>query len=203
MNTVLNEFPALGAAHFICTEPRWMTVITPALCLLSGCALAYWSMSAGTIAAAAILAPGIACAVLAAALWPAQGSIHYASDAHGVYFPSRQSAWVVGRAKARTWLFVPWSNISRISVQPLLDESGKKGVTFCLRASDEERRLYFSRAATLDRGEESRIGTGCSILVGYPGAFKSPYKIATILCGFKQLPEEDNARSDLTSLSNH
>ena len=203
LNTILNEFPALRAANFICAEPRWLSAITLGLCLLSGCALAYLGASASTLPSAVILLLGIASALLLVALRPTRGSIHYASNDHGVYFPSRRTSWIVGRAKDQTWLFVPWSNISRISVQPLLDESGKKSVTFCLRASDEERRLYFPLAATLDLGEESRISTGCSILVGYPSAFKSPYRIASILCGFQQHSDEDNARIDLTSVSDH
>ena len=195
VNTVVDELPAFNAAHFICAEPRWMVTIAPPLCLLSACVLAYWAGSANRIAAAVILGIGIACAMLAAALRPTRSAIYYASDARGVYFPSRRNIWKLGRVAPRSWLFVPWSRVSRISVQPLLDESGRRGVTFCLRASDEQRRRYFSRSATLDAGRDPGIGTDCSILVVFPGAFKSPYRIASILCAFQQQLEDDNARS--------
>ena len=201
MNKVVNEFPGLDMAHFICAEPRWLSAIMLGLCGLCGCAFVYLASSASPLPSAAIVLLGIAAALLLLTLLSAHGSIHYASDARGMYFPSRLF-WISSRAKVRTWLFVPWSNISRISVQPL-GESGTKGVAFCLRASDEERRLYFARAATLDLGDKSPDGTGCSILVGYPSAFKSPYRIASILCGFQQHSEEDHARIGLTSVNNY
>jgi hypothetical protein len=197
MNKVVNEFPGLNTAHFISTESRWPIAVMLGLWVLCGCAFVYLASSASTLPSAAIVFLGIASALLLVALLSARGSIHYASDACGVYFPSR-FFWIGGRAKVRTWLFVPWPNISRISVQPL-GESGTKGVAFCLRASDEERRLYFARAATLDLGDVS--GTDSSILVVYPSAFRSPYKIAAILGAFRQHSEQDYARSDLTPAS--
>jgi hypothetical protein len=195
VNSIVDTLPAFDTAHFICAEPRWMTQFTSGVYLLFGCVLAYWAMAASDIVATAILAPGIAAAVLAAALSPANSPIHYASDGRGLYFPARRRAWIPGRAKVQNWLFVPWSNVSRIGVAPLLDDSGKKGVSFCLCASDEHRRLYFSRAAALDGGEKSRIGADHSILVGYPGAFKSPDTIVSILYALQRQPDEDHAQT--------
>lgn len=177
-----------------------MSLLTYGSCILSGCALAYWATSACTTVAVAVLAPGIACVVWAVALLPANGSVHYVGNARGLYFPTRRRSWILGRSKTQPWLFVPWSNVLRISVAPLLDESGRKGVSFSLRVSDEQRRLYFPRAAVLDWGDESRINTACSILVAYPSICKPLHKIVSILCALQRQPEEDNARADLAML---
>ncbi len=199
MNIVVDELPSFGAAHYVCAEPRWMTRLAFGLCLLFGCALACLALSADGIAAVVILAPGVACAVLAAASRPAP--IHYAGDAHGLYFPACRPASVLGRRQPRSWLFVPWAKVSRIGVQPLLDDSGRKGVVLSLRASDAERQLYFPRAVALDRGAAPRGDTDGLILVGYPGAGKSPYQIVSILCALQRQPEQEKYRIDSSVLS--
>jgi hypothetical protein len=183
VNTVLDDYPALAAAQFISGRPRWLDAVSRAVLLLSGGGLAYLATSISTIPSlAALLLWIVSGLAILVAVRPWSASIDYAGDAHGVYFPSRQSFGIVGRTKPPTWLFVPWSNVSNIGVQPLLDESGNaKGVTFCLRASDDERRVYFSGTAMLDLDERSPIGQRGSILVGYRSAFKSPYKIAATL----------------------
>lgn len=109
-------------------------------------------------------------------------SIDFASDEQGVYFPSWQKFRITGSVMSQKWLFVPWSNISSIGVQLLLDEWGNtKCVTFGLCANEEEQRVFFSGTARLDFDEGSPSGNRGSILVGYPSAFRSPYKAVAIL----------------------
>lgn len=188
LNTVLDGYPALSSDHFICREPRWVGIALRAALLLSGCGLALFLIQAPSIpfVATVLLWIGSGLAVLVATR-PLPGSIRYISDPQGVYFPARKRLGSVGSAKDPTWLFVPWPNISSITVQLMLDESGsKKGVTFRLRANDEERRRYFSAAAMLNFGAGASSGDGGSILVGYPSAFKSPYKVAAMLSRFQR-----------------
>lgn len=188
MNTVLDRYPALSSEHFICREPRWVGVARRAAFLLSGCGLALFLTRAPSIPFVATVLLWIVSGLAAfVAMRPLLGSIRYISDRQGVYFPAQKKLGTVGSTKHQTWLFVPWPNISSISVQLMLDESGsKKGVTFRLCANEEERRRYFSGAAMLNFEAGASSGDGRSILVGYPSGFKSPYKVAAMLSRFQR-----------------
>ena len=189
-NIVLDDDPALSAAHFICREPRYVGMAWRTFWVVLGCVLAYLALSAPMIAGPLRLVFWITSGLgLVAALRQASGTIHFASDSLGVYFPSRQRLVMVRPATPQRWLFVPWSNVSSIGVQLLLDESGSsKGVTFSLCASAEERRVYFPGAAT--RGVEARSPAGglALIRVGYPGASGSPDKVVVLLRGLQGRP---------------
>lgn len=132
-----------------------------------------------------------------AAMRPARATICYAGDALGVYFPERKRSGIFNPAGPQTWLLVPWSNISSICVQQLLVESGNtKGVTFCLRASDEDQRVYFARTAMLKHEHLPPVGDSAYILVGFPRAFKSPYDIAALLRSFQSRSSEKTTSPD-------
>jgi len=184
-NKVLDQCPALSAMHFICREPRYVGALRRG----------FWGALGSGLACSALLAPTIPWP-LAVLLWTASGlallaavrqasaTIHFASDAQGLYFPSRQRFARCGQTMAQTWLLVPWANVSAISVQLLLDESGRrKGVTFKLRASEEERRVYFPRTVMLGPRASLPAGNHALISVGYPGASMSPEKIVARLRG--------------------
>ncbi|MBL8415244.1 MAG: hypothetical protein JNM42_12475 [Propionivibrio sp.] len=198
MNIVLEKFPVLDAAHFICAEPRWMGTVLRGLYLLAGLGMAYLATFVPAIPIAASLLLWIVSGLaILAAMRPARATIYYASDALGIYFPERKWSGISGFAGPQTWLLVPWSNISSISVQVLLDESGNtKGVTFCLRASDEDQRLYFARTAMLKHEHLPPVGDRASILVGFPSAFKSPYDIAALLRSFQSRSSEKTTSPD-------
>jgi hypothetical protein len=187
MNTVLEKFPVLDAAHFICAEPRWVGTVWRVLYLLAGLGMAYLATSVPAIAfATTVLLWIVSGLAILAAMRPSRARIYYASDALGVYFPERKSSGIVGPTEPQTWLLVPWSNISSICVQQLLVESeNTRGVTFCLRASDEDQRVYFARTAMLKHEHLPPVRDHASILVGFPGAFKSPYDIAALLRSFQ------------------
>lgn len=187
MNTVLEKFPVLDSVHFICAEPRWLGKVWRGLYLLAGLGMACLVMSVPDIAfATTLLLWVVAGLAILAAMRPARARIYYASDALGVYFPERKWSGIFGRAGPRTWLLVPWSNISSISVQQLLVESeNTRGVTFTLRASAEDQRVYFSQTAMLKHAHLPPVGDHDSILVGFPSAFKSPYEIVALLRSFQ------------------
>lgn len=180
-NTVFNEFPTLSAAHFICREPLYVGLFRRGGYLLVGSGLAYSALSAPAVSwpLAALLSIVSGLAILAAIRQQA-ALILFAGDSPGVYFPSRPCFSLTGRATAQRWLFVPWSNISAIKVQRLLDESGsRQGVAFSLRASEEERRLYFPGSVRQRPGVSSAAGTAISIGVAYPGGEAgSPERLA-------------------------
>jgi hypothetical protein len=111
--------------------------------------------------------------------------------------PECKNPGIVGPAGPQKWLLVPWSNISSICVQQLLVESeNTKGVTFCLRASDEDRRVYFARTAMLKHEHLPPVGDHASILVGFPSAFKSPYDIAALLRSFQSRSPDNTSSPD-------
>ncbi|MFZ4539839.1 hypothetical protein [Propionivibrio sp.] len=187
LNTVLDEFPVLSATHFICGEPRWVGTLRRGLLLVAGFGIGYFATSAPTISLPiSLLLWAVAGVAILFAIRPSPASIYYASDPKGVYFPSRQRSGFFGPARPQTWLLVPWSNITRICVQLLLNETGNtKGVTFCLRVSEEDWRVYFSGTAMLKHGEKHSVGEHQSLLVGFPGEFKSPHEIASLLRSYQ------------------
>ena len=197
VNIVIDELPVWRAPHFIGAEPRWMTVISSGLCLVPGGALAYLAALASAIPAAVVVPLAIASALALLALWFERSPVDYVADARGVYFPSPRKLPMTGRGQARRWLFVPWSNIARIGVQPLLDESGRNGVTFCLCVSDAERRLYFPRAAALDPGGIAQQdgmfdSRGVSRRVQFTVSDRlNPARVAAAACG-RQCPDRFN-----------
>ena len=180
-NTVFNELPILSGAHFICREPLYVGLFRRGGCLLVGSGLAYSALSAPAIpwplAALLSIASGLA---MLAAIRQQAAPILFAGDSPGVYFPSRPRFSLVGRATAQCWLFVPWSNISAIKVQRLLDESGsRRGVAFSLRVSEEERRRYFPESVRQRPGVSSASGAAISIGAAYPGGEAgSPERLA-------------------------
>ena len=196
MNTVLEQFPVLDSAHFICAEPRWLGTVWRGLYLLAGLGMAYLATSVPDIAfATTLLLWFVSGLAILAAMRPARARIYYASDALGVYFPESKSSGIIGPTGPQTWLLVPWSNISSISVQQLLVESeNTRGVSFCLRASDEHQRVYFAQTAMLKHEHLPPVGDHASILVGFPSAFKSPYDIVALLRSF-QSRSADNMQS--------
>jgi len=206
LNTVLDEYRVFETAHFIYGEPRWLRLGRRGLFLLSGCGLAYFMTSAATMPFVVTLLLWIVSglAIVVAVRTP-PASIHFASDAQGVYFPSEQKLRIAGPVMAQKWLFVPWSNISSIGVQLLLDEWGNtKCVTFGLRASEDEQRVFFSRTARPGFHEGLPIGNRGSILVGYPSVFRSPYKALAILRNL-QRQQTDNRLNpeDVTLRTEH
>ena len=188
-NTVFNELPPLSAEHFICREPPYVGLFRRGGCFLVGSGLAYSALLAPAapwqLAALLSIASGLA---ILAAIRLQAAQMLFAGDSPGVYFPSRPRFSLVGRATAQRWLFVPWSNISAIKVQRLLDESGsRQGVAFSLRASEEERRLYFPESVRQRPGVSSAPGAAISIGVAYPGGEAgSPERLAERLRGMQR-----------------
>lgn len=174
-----NRFPALRAARFICREPRYVGALRRGFWAVLACGLAGSALLAATTHWAVLLASGLTALV---AIRQVPGQIHFACAATGIFFPARQRVAISGQALPHSWLFVPWSKISGISVQLLLDESGRrKGVVFCVCASDEERRLYFAGAAMPSLDVRRPAGDCALIRVGYPGVLRSLYRIAALL----------------------
>ena len=182
-NETLAELPALSDARFVCREPRYVGLLRRGLLILSGGGLAYAAFATPTLswlpAALLAIASGL---VVFAAIRQRPGPIHFASDSLGVYFPSRRRA---GHATPRHWLFVPWSNISGIGVQLLLEESGRKGLVLSLRVSANERRQFFARSVWREALVGSAVDDGGSVRVAYPGVFNSSYRLAATLRGLQ------------------
>ena len=180
-NMVFNEFPTLSAAHVICREPPYVGLFRRGGWLLVGSGLGYSALSAPALPwpLAVLLSIASGLAILAAIRLQAAQML-FAGDSPGVYFPSRPRFSLVGRATAQRWLFVPWSNISAIKVQRLLDESGsRRGVAFSLRVSEEERRRYFPESVRQRPGASSAAGAAISIGAAYPGGEAgSPERLA-------------------------
>lgn len=180
-NTVLAVFPSLGPNHFVFGEPAWLMSFRYGLYLAFAGSIAYQMMPALHMALPLEFQLSIAVAtVIVGALLAGQvvpRSIDFIGDSEGVYFPSRTRSGIGLRRSPKTWLFVPWSNVIRISVQPLFDEWGStEGVTYCLRASEAERREYFSSSAMPDLDSSPFAIQRGSFVVGYRSAFRSPYK---------------------------
>jgi len=186
LNTVLDGYPKLDSDHFVCGVPSWVLTALLGLFLLSGCGLAYFLTQTPNISFTRTLllwaASGLAILLV---VRPMSGSISFACDPKGAYFPSRKGLKNFASTEPQKWLLVPWSNISAINVQLVPDESGvKKLVTFRLRANDDERRVFFSGSSTLNFETGVSMGNRSSLVVGYPSVFKSPYRIVATLSRF-------------------
>ena len=179
-NRVLDAPPDPRSAYLVRNEPRCVNLLRRGLLVLAAGALAWLAISAATLALALGIASALAL-VLALRLPPP--AVHFIADALGIYVPPRPTGCgTPGPAETKRWLFVPWTNISGIRVQLLLDESGSaKGVAFSVRASAEQQQLYFSAAAIAGRDQRPPGGDRASIDVGYHSALRSPFKIAATL----------------------
>lgn len=172
-NEIVAELPASRDARFVCREPLYVSLFWRALLALCAGALAGWALAVPALprSLAVLLLLGAGLAAIAA-IRLRSGAIHFAGDRSGLFFAAPRTG------AAQRWLFVPWSNISRIGVQLLLDESGRKGLALSLRVSAHERRLFFARSVWRDAG---LAVDGDSIRVAYPALLNSPYRLAAAL----------------------
>ena len=174
-NETLAELPALSDARFVCREPRYVGLLRRGLLVLCAAGLAGWALAApaigASLAALLLLAAGGAMIV---AIRLRSGAIHFVGDRSGIFFAAP-------RAAAPRWLFVPWSNISGIGVQLLLEESGRKGLVLSLRVNANERRQFFARSVWREALVGSAVADGGSIRVADPGVFNSSYRLAATL----------------------
>lgn len=177
-NEILAELPALSAARLICREPFYVSLFWRALLALCAGALACWALAVPALPRplAVLLLLGAGLAAIAA-IRLRSGAIHFAGDRSGLFFAAPRTG------AAQRWLFVPWSNISRIGVQLLLDESGRKGLALSLRVSAHERRLFLARSVWRDA--DASDADGDSIRVAYPGLLNSSYRLAAALRGLQ------------------
>lgn len=181
-NEILAELPALSDARFVCREPRYVGLLRRGLLALGAAGLAAWALAAPAIAAPlAALLLLVAGLATVAAIRARSGAIHFVGDRSGIFFAAAPG---VRRATAQRWLFVPWSNISGIGVQLLLEESGsRKGLALSLCVSAHERRLFFARSVWRDA--DAGAADGDSIRIAYPGVFNSSYRLAATLRGLQ------------------
>lgn len=202
-NSHLQRDPDLGVEHFVLGQLPWSRLFWQSLAVLAGAGLV-WALTQ-RVEASSVHLFGLlfvsALVLLIANRTPTR-LIKFASDAQGLYFPSRPKSWARAPAKSQTWLFVPWSNVSAIGVQLMLDESGsRKGVTFRIRVSHDEQRDYLSRVLmpNLDR-HESDTDDG-TILVGFSTGLTSPHRIVVLMGQFqrgekkKAVPPDDGLQA--------
>ena len=181
-NEILAELPALSDARFVCREPRYVGLLRRGLLALGAAGLACWALAVPAIsaplAALLLLVAGLA---MVAAIRLRSGAIHFVGDCSGIFFAAAPG---VRSATAQRWLFVPWSNISGIGVQLLLEESGsRKGLALSLRVNAHERRLFFARSVWRDA--DAGAADGDSIRLAYPAALNSSYRLAATLRGLQ------------------
>ncbi len=204
VNTVLDGYPSLDSDHFVCGVPRWVLTALRGLLLLCGCGLAYFVTQTPSISfAKTLLLWAVSGLAIILVVWPMRGSISFACDPKGAYFPSRKGLKNFASTEPQKWLLVPWSNVFAINVQLVPDESGaKKLVTFRLRANEDERQMFFSGASTLNFETGAPNGRRSTFVVGYPSAFKSPYKIVAILSKLKRRESIYSVKPDDAILPN-
>ena len=189
MNKTLSARPAFGHDHFIYRTPRWLEATHRGLCLLIAGLLAYLALSTDSIALP-----------LAVTLWLASGilvltglrgrtedvSIHFVCDHEGIYFPSSRTLSIVARTNEVPWLHVPWSNISGIRIQLLLDETGNtKGIVFNVVATESEEREFLARHTMIRDPGVRKPGPTKSILVGFSSFFHRHDEVMSILRRFQ------------------
>ena len=181
-NEILAELPALSDARFVCREPLYVGLLRRGLLVLGAAGLAAWALALPALprplVALLLLVAGLA---MVAAIRLRSGAIHFVGDCSGIFFAAAPG---VRSATAQRWLFVPWSNISGIGVQLLLEESGsRKGLALNLRINAHERRLFFARSVWRDAN--AGAADGDSIRLAYPAALNSSYRLAATLRGLQ------------------
>ena len=189
MNKTLSARPAFGHDHFICRTPQWFEATYRGVCLLIAGLLGYLALSIDSIALP-----------LAAMLWLASGillllglrrrtegdSIYFVCDQEGVFFPSSRALSIGRRTKEVPWLNVPWSNISDIRIQLLLDETGNtEGIVFSVVATDAEAHEFLARHSMIRDPREKASGPTNSFLVGFSSFFHRHDDVMAILKRFQ------------------
>jgi hypothetical protein len=189
MNKTLSARPVFGHDYFICRRPEWFEALYRGFFLLIAGLLAYLALSINSIALplAALLWLASGILVLLGLRRRAEGdSIYFGCDQEGIYFPSSRALSIGRRAKEVPWLHVPWSNISDIRIQLLLDETGNsEGIVFSVAATESEAREFLARHTMIRDPRAKTPGPTNSFLVGFSSFFHRHDDVMAILKRFQ------------------
>ncbi len=191
INKILETKPTITGRSFVYLMPKWAAVTLKGVIFLFGIATFYLAFhEQGTTPAfiTGILYILSACFLLAA-IHPKTGreKIYFICDNLGMYFPSYQSQMLFPHGHTEVWLFVPWKNITDIKTAKLRgDEGSVKGLSFSVKATEEEEKLFFGNLATVKRQCLGNVDAAGNLIVGYSNFFQSPKRVVSILRQFAE-----------------
>jgi len=139
-----------------------------------------WSnTSLGFRVFACVLVPALAFAALHKEVW---GSVTFVADDRGMFFPCNELplVTVLSQEHKKSWLLVPWSNISNLRLAKYLDNDNdlRTCVAFDLKVSQEERARFFQYVGT---PTDSANHAENLLSVAYGGTPPSPKRVFTRL----------------------
>ena len=182
MNQVHHELPTLEGEYFVYRLPHWLIHLLRAFSGIAGIttaliAIRHWgNMPVQFQALTCLLVP----AFFYFATTRQTGSRHVRllADEQGMFFPGEDK-----------WLFVPWTNISKIRVVKIMDGNASTGVAFNLQLSPQEEFEFFQNHLKPADQLNSR---GLLLAVGYVNWPPSPKKLADILLGLKNRNRQES-----------
>lgn len=175
MNQILQKTPILEGEHIICRLPRWFVHLLRAFFGIACVTAALFAIQHRGDMPVPFLA--VFCLIVPALFFFATTrrigyqDVHLMADEQGMFFPGEDK-----------WLFVPWSNISKIRVTKIMDGNASTGVAFNLRLSPQEEFEFFQNHL---KPADQLISGGAFVAVGYVNWPPSPIKLAEILRGLK------------------
>lgn len=129
-----------------------------------------------------------ACFILTA-IHPRTGreQVYFICDHLGVYFPSYQSRMFLSHGNDESWLFVPWTNINDIkSARLLSDEGTVKGISFSVKASEEEEKTFFGPLAIAKRNYSGNTNAEGNLVIGYSNIFQKSAEVLSVMNEFRK-----------------
>jgi hypothetical protein len=182
MNQVHHELPTLEGEYFVYRLPHWLMHLLRAFSGIAGIttaliAIRHWgNMPVQFQALTCLLVPAFF--YFAATRQNGSRHVRLLADEQGMFFPGEDK-----------WLFVPWTNISKIRVVKIMDGNASTGVAFNLQLSPQEEFEFFRNHLKPADQLNSR---GLLLAVGYVNWPPSPKKLAEILLGLKNRNRQES-----------
>jgi hypothetical protein len=159
MNKRLPEMPSLGSEAYAPMMPKWFTNLLRLISLLFAIAVAWFSihdwaqMPLWVKLLVCILVPVFFFSALHAKGWSQYSSTpFFLADHLGMYFKHKHAVTLhLGKNaeaennRRKSWLFVPWKNISNIRVSKVATHDGStNGAVLNVKATEEELQDFFA-----------------------------------------------------------
>jgi len=192
MNKRLPEMPDLGSEAYAPQMPVWFTHLLRLISILFAIALGWFglhewgSLPVWVQILVCILSPVFLFSAFSSRGWAVYSTTpFFLADHLGMYFKHKDALTThlgknadVKNLQRKSWLFVPWENISNIRVAQLMTSDGTaEGAAFDVKANAEEVAEFFID----DLIEKQTMQPGMVAVGFYKNIPPAPQKVASVL----------------------